>query len=154
MTARRPARFSGLGDLAGMAASGLCLVHCLAAPLAGPALAAALPVLGLTAGEEGHDGVHAALLAAIALPVLLSLLPGYLRHRDNVVLALGVAGLGSFVAALCVLGPLFGHALETAGAVLSGVLLMAAHFLNRRRGRKRAPAARGVRHPAPAPCCG
>lgn len=142
----------GAGDLAGMAASGLCLLHCLAGPLLAPFLVAAFPVLGIAAGGgHGHDGVHAVLLGAISLPVLVALLPGYLRHRDRTVLALGVAGLGSFVAALFVLGPVFGHAMETAGAVLSGVLLMMAHFLNRRARRQDAPG--DDPHGAPAATC-
>lgn len=138
---RRP---SGLGDIAGMVASGLCLVHCLALPL----VAVAAPALGMGLDHDhahGHDSVHAFLLWAISLPVLLTLVPGYLRHRRLPVLALGLAGLGSFVAALFVLGPRFGHGAETAGAVLSGVLLMAAHYRNRR-------AARGCRAPGAA-CC-
>lgn len=134
---RRP---TGLGDVAGMIASGLCLVHCLALPL----VAVAAPALGMAVDHDhahGHDAVHGILLWAITLPVLLTLVPAFLRHRRRDVLALGVAGLGSFVLALFVLGPQFGHGFETAGAVLSGVLLMAAHYRNRR-------AARGCRAPA------
>lgn len=135
-------RPNGLGDIAGMVASGLCLVHCLALPL----VAVAAPALGMGHDHaHGHDSVHAILLWAISLPVLLTLVPGYLRHRQLPVLALGLAGLGSFVAALFVLGPQFGQGFETAGAVLSGVLLMAAHYRNRR-------AAHGCRAPE-AGCC-
>ena len=121
----------GLGDIAGMAASGLCLVHCLSMPL----LAVAAPALGVgLEHDHGHglDAVHSTLLWAISLAVLGALVPGYLRHRQLAVLVLGIAGLGSFLAALFVLGPRFGHGAETAGAVLSGVLLMAAHYRNRR----------------------
>ncbi|MEH6437112.1 MerC domain-containing protein [Massilia sp. DD77] len=113
------------GDYAGMTASALCLAHCLAMPL----LMAAFPMLGLA---HEHDSFHNSLLAAISVPVLLSLLPGYLRHRDGVVLALGALGLGSFLAAIFVLSPMYGEAAEAAGAVLSGVLLLIAHIRNRR----------------------
>jgi len=125
-------RPKGLGDIAGMAASSLCIVHCLSMPL----LAVAAPALGVgLEHDHGHghpDAVHATLLWVISLAVLVALVPGYLRHRQLPVLLLGIAGLASFVAALFVLGPRFGHGFETAGAVLSGVLLMAAHYRNRR----------------------
>lgn len=113
------------GDYAGMTASALCLAHCLATPL----LLAAFPMLGLA---HGHEGVHDALLAAISLPVLLALLPGYLKHRDTRVLAAGIAGLGCFLAAVFVIGPRFGELAEAAFAVASGALLLYAHLRNRR----------------------
>jgi hypothetical protein len=114
-----------LGDYAGMTASALCLLHCLAMPL----LMAAFPMLGLA---HAHDSFHNSILAAVSIPVLLSLLPGYLRHRDGVVLALGALGLGSFLAAIFILSPMYGEMAEAAGAVLSGVLLLSAHIRNRR----------------------
>jgi hypothetical protein len=112
-------------DYAGMAASTLCLVHCLAMPL----LLAAFPLLGLK-GE--HHALHDALLLGVTVPVLLALVPGYLKHRDPVALMLGVAGLVCFLVAVFVLGPQVGEVAETVGAVLSSVLLLAAHLRNHR----------------------
>jgi len=112
-------------DYAGMAASALCLVHCLAMPL----VLAAFPLLGL--GGE-HHALHDALLLGVTVPVLLALVPGYVKHRDAVALSLGVAGLVSFLVAVFVLGPQMGEMAETVGAVLSSVLLMAAHLRNHR----------------------
>ncbi|MGI4719353.1 MAG: MerC domain-containing protein [Janthinobacterium lividum] len=112
-------------DYAGMAASALCLVHCLAMPL----VLAAFPLLGL--GGE-HHALHDALLLGVSVPVLLALVPGYLKHRDPVALSLGVAGLASFLVAVFVLGPRVGEMAETAGAVLSSVLLLGAHVRNHR----------------------
>jgi len=112
-------------DYAGMAASALCLVHCLAMPL----VLAAFPLLGL--GGE-HHALHDALLLGVTVPVLLALVPGYVKHRDPVALSLGVAGLVSFLVAVFVLGPQMGEVAETVGAVLSSVLLMAAHLRNHR----------------------
>lgn len=112
-------------DYAGMAASALCLVHCLAMPL----LLAAFPLLGL--GEE-HHALHDALLLGVTVPVLLALVPGYLKHRDPVALSLGVAGLVCFLAAVFVLGPQVGEVAETVGAVVSSVLLLGAHLRNHR----------------------
>lgn len=112
-------------DYAGMAASALCLVHCLAMPL----LLAAFPLLGL--GGD-HHALHDALLLGVSVPVLLALVPGYLKHRDPVALSLGVAGLLSFLVAVFLLGPRVGEMAETAGAVLSSVLLLGAHVRNHR----------------------
>lgn len=112
-------------DYAGMAASALCLVHCLAMPL----LLAAFPLLGL--GGE-HHALHDALLLGVTVPVLLALVPGYLKHRDPVALSLGVAGLACFLAAVFVLGPQIGEMAETVGAVVSSVLLLGAHLRNHR----------------------
>lgn len=113
------------GDYAGIAASALCMVHCLATPL----LMIAFPMLGLA---HEHDAFHNMMLAAISLPVLLALLPGYLRHRDRTVLVLGVLGLGSFLSAVFIVSPLYGETAEAVAAVFSGVLLLGAHFRNRR----------------------
>jgi len=115
-----------LGDVAGMAASALCLVHCLAMPL----VMLAFPMLGLA---HVHDTFHDTLVAAVTLPVLLALIPGYLRHRDKTTLLLGCTGLGCFLLALFVISPLFGEVAEAALAVASGILLLSAHVRNRRR---------------------
>lgn len=110
-------------DYAGMAASALCLAHCLAMPL----VLAAFPLLGL--GGE-HHALHDALLLGVTVPVLLALVPGYLAHRDPAPLLLGGSGLAIFLAAVLVAGPRLGHAFETALAVASSVLLLAAHRRN------------------------
>lgn len=112
-------------DYAGMAASALCLVHCLAMPL----LLAAFPLLGL--GGE-HHALHDALLAGVTVPVLLALVPGYLKHRDPAALLLGVAGLAVFLVAVLAVGPRWGQVAETVLAVASSVLLLGAHVRNHR----------------------
>ena len=104
-------------DYAGIAASALCLVHCLAMPL----LLAAFPLLGL--GGE-HHALHDALLVGVTVPVLLALVPGYVKHRDPGALMLGLAGLCAFLLAVLVVGPRFGEVAETVLAVVSSVLTM------------------------------
>lgn len=113
------------GDMAGMAASALCLVHCLAMPL----VMLAFPMLGLA---HTHDTFHDVLVAFVTLPVLLALIPGYLRHRDKTTLIAGCTGLGCFLLAVFVVSPLFGELAEAALAVVSGFLLLYAHLRNRR----------------------
>lgn len=122
-----------LGDYAGIAASALCLVHC----VAGPLLVLAFPVLGLSGA---HHAFHDLLLAAVTVPVLLALLPGYLAHRDPFVLPVGLLGLACFLAAVFFVGPRYGQGAETALAIASSVLLVSAHLRNHR-GCKRCVAA-------------
>ena len=114
-----------VADYAGMAASMLCLAHCLALPL----LLTAFPLLGL--GGD-HHGRHEMLLAAVTVPVLLALVPGYLAHRDPVALLLGLGGLVALLLALLLVGPRWGEIAETGVAVLSSLLLIAAHLRNHR----------------------
>ncbi|NNG25842.1 MerC domain-containing protein [Telluria aromaticivorans] len=127
-------------DYAGMAASALCLVHCLAMPL----VLAAFPLLGL--GGE-HHALHDALLVGVTVPVLLALVPGYLKHRDPAALLLGVAGLVVFLVAVLVLGPRIGELAETVGAVISSVLLLGAHVRNHRHCRVGGSPARAFNSP-------
>lgn len=113
------------GDVAGMAASVVCLLHCIAMPL----VIFAFPMLGLA---HVHDHFHDTLVAAITLPVLLALVPGYLRHRDRTTLAVGMAGLAMFLVAVFVVSPRFGEVAEAVLAVVSGFMLLYAHLRNRR----------------------
>jgi peptidoglycan/LPS O-acetylase OafA/YrhL len=110
------------GDYAGMTASGICLVHCVAMPF----LLAAFPMLGI-----GHDeSLHSMLVLAVTIPVLIALLPGFIKHREPVALLLGATGLAAFIVAVYVVGPLFGQGAETALAIASSLLLIVAHRRN------------------------
>ena len=116
-------------DYAGIAASALCLVHCLAMPL----LLAVLPLTSPLLGSAGDDhGLHDALLVGVTVPVLLALVPGFLAHRDPAPLLLGSAGLGCFLVAVLFVGPAFGQGAEAVLAILSSALLIAAHRRNHR----------------------
>ncbi|MET0268474.1 MAG: MerC domain-containing protein [Duganella sp.] len=111
------------GDYAGMTASGICLVHCLAMPF----LLAAFPMLGV---DHEHEALHSLLVLAVTIPVVVALLPGFLKHREPVALLLGATGLAAFIVAVYVVGPLFGQAAETALAICSSLLLIIAHRRN------------------------
>lgn len=126
-------------DALGAMLSGLCIVHCLAMPLA----VAYLPLLKLEFLEG--DGVHQWLAMAAAGIGALSFLPGYLRHRRWSVLLLAGAGLlllgyGAFLApGECCLeccrseevAPTFSlNGLGGLRTPLGGVVLMLAHGLN------------------------
>jgi hypothetical protein len=107
---------------AGMALSGLCLVHCLLLPLA----AAAAPVMllaALPAGWLESEWFHAALIAPVVL------VSGPVLWRS------GGARAGVLVAAVAALvAALFApsEALETALTVAGAVSLLAAHWLTLR----------------------
>ena len=123
-----------LADLAGIAISGACLIHCLATPI----LLAVLPL----AGEcFASPWVHLS-LAAILMPLaLVSLLAGYRRHHRLRALSMGLCGLASislvllhdhFITPTCCTSP---ELQPTTLLNLAGsALLVAAHTLNLRDG--------------------
>lgn len=115
-------KLAGIANATGIAASTLCLLHCLAMPL----LLLALPALGWAAGEHTHKALIGVALAA----ALLSLGPGYLAHRRAPVLLLGGAGLAGLAAAVFLVGPRYGESAETALSVAGAILLCAAHLRN------------------------
>lgn len=105
-------------DGAAVAASALCLLHCLGLPL----FALALPTLAAALGAS--EGVHAVLLAVAAPLALVALWRGWRSHGIVAPAALGGAGLALMALALAA------HALEQP-LTLAGVLVLAiAHLLN------------------------
>lgn len=111
-----------LWDRAGIVVSALCLLHCLAAPVA----AALAPTLGLVSLDR--DWVHPLFAVALALIALAAFLPGYRRHRDRRILLISAAGLALVVYAG---GAEIGDGAETLITVLGSGLLLLAHGLNR-----------------------
>lgn len=112
-----------LGDTAGMLASALCLVHCLALPL----LLAIFPALGLRHDED----LHTAMVGVAVLAALAALAPGYATHRRASVALSGGAGLGCLAAAVFLVGPRYGEVAETLLTVAGAGLLCVAHLRNR-----------------------
>lgn len=114
---------TGLDKLA-IGLSILCLVHCLALPIAvlvAPALEAA--VLGT------ESPVHWVLLA-LALPVsCYALWHGFRHHGHRNALVLGIAGLAVMVFAV---SHVTSRALEVPLTVVGVLLLLVAHLLNLR----------------------
>ena len=109
-------------DRLGLAASAVCLVHCLALPFV---------LTGLSAWGLGaaHEAFHVA-VALVTVPLaLLAARPGYREHRDARVPALLAAGALAFLA-----GVAFHDALAEGAvlglSVLGSVLLLAGHLLN------------------------
>lgn len=105
-----------LGDLAAIGLSGLCMVHCLALPLA----AALLPMAGVWAEAEW---VHWA-FAITATPISLWTLTRGPRRSPLVLAVAGLAMLFSGAAGFP------SHALETPITIVGSLILAAAHALN------------------------
>ena len=112
-------------DRWGMAASGLCLVHCSVLPLA----AIALPTLG---GHD-HEWFHGILLVLVVPLAAYALGSGYKHHRKPWPAILGFLGcaLLSFVYFAEMLH-FHLHSIETPINILGSISLIGAHFLNTR----------------------
>ncbi len=111
-------------DATAVSLSTLCLLHCLALPLA----AAALPIFGAIAEAEW---IHWGLVLLAAPIAIVAIAPAFKTPpRPWGVLTLALTGI-----ALLVTGALapFGEASETWFTVAGGVTLATAHILNWRR---------------------
>jgi hypothetical protein len=110
-----------LWDRAGTWVSALCLLHCLALPVA----ALALPY---AAREALHKPTHAAVFV-LALPLaLLAFSGGYRYHHRGLPAVLGFAGVGLLASGLL----LFHHEVEAVASIAGGLLLVVGHVLNHR----------------------
>lgn len=116
-------RLTGAADAAGIFASALCMIHCLAMPV----LLAVLPAMSWA--EDDHT--HEVLIGVALVAALLSLGPGYLAHRRRGVLLLGAAGLACLAAAVFFVEPRYGHGAEAVASIAGALLLCGAHLRNR-----------------------
>lgn len=112
-------------DNLGMIASIACLIHCLAMPF----VLAALPFLGLQ-WLSSHES-HLYLAVFIWLFALFAIVPGYLRHKNKLILAGTAIGLG-----LVTFGALGAHCtvgeeLELPIMITGNLLLVTVHWKNR-----------------------
>lgn len=111
-------------DRLGITLSTLCLLHCVAIPLAG------IVVPAFALGRLGGEWVHT-LFALVLLPIAAAaFVPGFRRHRNWQVLLLATAGLALLVAGSGVEIGLDEDA-ATLVTVAGGALLILAHALNR-----------------------
>lgn len=123
-----PAARPRLPDLAGLALSATCLIHCLA-----------LPMLILLAPAIGHwialpEGTHAAILM-LALPAaFVAMRGGWHRHRRSAPPLIAVAGLALLALGLAAHEGLFAggdsEAADRLFTSLGALTLAAAHIAN------------------------
>ena len=102
--------------------SGLCLVHCLALPLA------MLLAPTLSHWVEATETTTHWILFGIAIPIsLIALVRGYRRLRSNLTLLLGGLGL---LLMLVAVSHVFGRELEVVLTVVGVTAVMFAHLRN------------------------
>lgn len=113
-------------DNLGIAASTLCLIHCMAMPF----LIAFLPFMGLQflEGELAHR-VIALFVFGFAI---FAIGPGYMQHRRKQVLVATVFGLTLVAGALLVAGPFFGEQYELPFITTGNLILVVTHLRNRK----------------------
>lgn len=108
-----------------MLTSALCMAHCLLLPL----IFSFLPSLLIY--EHVTDETHKVFGAVLAGVSLMAFVPGYRRHRQPVVFALGFCGLGIVLFAAFAAHRWLGESSEIAMTVAGSVLLILAHLRNR-----------------------
>ena len=112
-------------DGLGASVSGLCLVHCVSMPLVfafAPTLAHLIP---------GDEIVHRFLAFLVVGAGLPSFVIGFRKHKQWLVLAAGLSGMGIILRAL-VFGDRFSsHAAEIGVTMMGSLLLTTAHLTNR-----------------------
>ena len=109
-------------DLVGVCLSGLCILHCLFTPVL-----LALGGVGMIGSWLGSEWVHYLLLAPISLMLVWSLPLSWIKHRNTKPLLIG--GLGFSLLLISLFVP---ESAEPVIAVFAGLILIAAHLLNRR----------------------
>jgi hypothetical protein len=111
-------------DLAGAAASAICLIHCLATPIAVSIVPGVLRYL------PGDSWFHRALSLCIVLLGAFAFIPGYRIHRRKPLLALIGAGI-SLILVVAWAGEGMRRVPELALSIPGSSMLVAAHLLNR-----------------------
>ena len=111
-------------DMLGIAASSICLIHCLAMPF----VIGLLPVLGwqFLAGKLAHQ-----ILAAFVFTfALFAIVPGYLKHHKKPVLISMLIGLGLVAMVTFVCGTILPESWELPMITLGNIMLVITHWHN------------------------
>tara|TARA_B100000809_G_scaffold23094_1_gene20243 strand:+ start:5940 stop:6353 length:414 start_codon:yes stop_codon:yes gene_type:complete len=111
-------------DTAAIVLSGVCMLHCLALPIA----LTILPIVNVTLLDESTFHL---IMMAVILPIsVIALTIGCRQHKDKLTLVLGSVGLG-----ILTITAIFGHDLlgltgERIVTSIGGLILAAAHIQN------------------------
>lgn len=116
-----PTFFDGLG----VAASSLCLIHCLGTA----ALGFLLPALGLTFLAD--ERIHHVLAVAVVAAGLLAFIPGFRLHRNWPVAIFAALGLTAIALSQLLPDEVLRERLEIALTIFGGGMLVIAHWQNR-----------------------
>lgn len=112
-------------DALGLAASSLCIVHCLGTA----ALGFLLPALGLT--FLGDERIHHLLAVTVVVAGLLAFVPGFRLHRSWPVAIFAALGLTAIALSQLIPDEALRERLETALTIFGGGMLVVAHWQNR-----------------------
>lgn len=123
-TPASPMSASRLLDRIAISLSAICIVHCLAVPLA----VAILPIALLGLGGESH--FHAAILWLVVPVSVVGLIMGFREHHRARIAATGVLGM-----AIIAYASVYGHgqwpfSIEIIVSLLGSLLLAGAHWAN------------------------
>lgn len=117
-------------DTAAVVMSGICMLHCLALPIA----LTMLPILNVAVLDEQ---VFHLLLLVFILPVsVVALAIGCRQHKDRLTLVLGVLGLSVLLFTAVFGHDFFGINGERIVTSMGGIVLALAHIQNYRRCRE------------------
>ncbi len=119
-----PRRFEISLDKLGIWLSGVCMIHCLLTPI----LLLLLPMFSLAKSEW----VHILLACVLPLITLAAFMPGYRRHHDKAVIALGVLGLVFIAFAAFDPLHLLNEITESMVTTFGSLSLISGHIRNRR----------------------
>lgn len=118
--------YSPAADTLGVAASGLCLVHCVVFSFG----ALVLPALGAVLPHD--DTTHFLLCGFVVAFCLLAVVPGYLHHLNKQVLGLMISGVTLVIFATFAADRTLGEGWEMPLITVGNLLVMTAHIRNRR----------------------
>ena len=118
------ARERGFWDRIGMGLSGVCVVHCLLAPV----VLSLLPLFPV--GEAFHAWMHPVFAVVLVPTTGLAFRSAWRKHRDWKVLSLLAVGLPVILAAGVVGHEAPGALTETSITVVGSMLLIAGHWRN------------------------
>jgi len=121
ITMNQTLNFLNYRDVAGVSASLLCVLHCLATPF----LITMLPVLAAT--EHQTHSVFAVVILSLGM---LAFVPGYRKHRNKTIPAAGAAGVAMIIAAAVLPEMESGETIETLMVIAGGLTLIGAHLCN------------------------
>ena len=110
-------------DRAGLVASGICLIHCLAGPIA----VLAYPTLAL----EGylHKSIHLFLLPSVMVVALLSFVSSYRQHQNKGPIFLGTLGIALLLISF-LMEEVTPSISATVPAVFGSIILIGSHLWN------------------------
>ena len=111
-------------DKAAISLSVLCAVHCLILPVA----VSLYPSMVLMALQD--EKVHLALLVFVIPISIFSLTMGCKKHRQTLIVGLGLTGILLLVMSALFGGDLGGSPLEVAGTLMGSVVIALSHALN------------------------